>query len=709
MMKKVTKLTKIIFLLFTLILIIPHECVDARTSFGASGDFGGGTVSYYDPENPNPEPSDPPLHPLGDYDGHDLFCTYTTDSGTERRIDINAYDLEGNSVIPYSKKTSLKFNAGTRVGINLREYRSAWWTSEVTGLKERKECVDVIQTWDNPACMENACGPNWMNCSTSEEYLKKLNECAWASYGCENSSYERCFTLGEINAGIKQDFIESQSSSYGYCHKLVTAKPDKYVGASNTAASNDCGVLAAADAMGSVVASLEPTLEFEILDPNEYDPNKKIKFVDDPDNGYYVAQLWLGKNCNNKQKNEKQVDVLVSCDGGKRTNKPAAGANLAQGLDSSNWKNYASGSYHATYEYTPPKDADGNSKTCINVKTGNVCYDCEKDPICNSDPDNNKMVEFGETKDSSLNTGSYKDEPVEFWYYFIPFNTPTNEAYSDDQSDDQKDQKKFFIRVGTKREKLTSDEIGSPGECASMVKNYPKHRNGDDDSEDEYPEIIVPIKFYENNTIETGEIREFKGDYYGDRNLLSSSEDYRLFTQEGYRCIFSIRQEFNIEQDFYEENEDRTKLNGYGFYYRPINPNEPFPNGLEIDSFWYDLYQDDNKVKVSAKNNIEEEDVVTTIDLDKSFAEVTYSTRNISRKEIIKEIQNEGDESNYTSWDNITSEDGKSQFVSNLYLRENVQSKCIYPLGCGPNNIKRIDDISDNWCPKYEDIKGCGD
>ena len=696
MIKKVTKLAKLIFLLFTLTLIVPHECVDAA-QYSGGGSFGGNgsTSLYYDPDNP-PEPQEPPKHGLGEYDGKDLYCTYTTDSGTERRIDINAYDLEGNSVIPYSKKTSLKFNAGTWVGINLREYRSVWWTSEVTGLYELKKCVNVSYTMDWEEYARRCCV--WKNeigtYDCSQPIIDPILQYACSGI-CPTESEKKCFSVGEFDSAV----ATLTSDQSGICKKTVTAADSEYVGADNEEARKACGVMAAAEAMSSVSGSLEPTLEFEILDPNEYDPNKKIKFEDDPDNGYYVAQLWLGKGCKNNQKDSKEVDVLKSCDGGQRTNKPTAGADLTAGLSKDNYQNYKSGGYHATYEYTPTKDANGNSKTCINVKTGNVCYDCEKDPKCNSDPDNNKYVEFGETKDSSLNTGKYKDDPVEFWYYFIPFNTPTNEAYSDDK----KDQNKFFIRVGSKSP--TSDEIGSPGECAAMVKNYPRHKDGEDDSEDEYLDIIVPIKIYENGSYET---REFKGDYWGNRNLLESSEDYRLFTKEGYQCMFSVKVEFSIEQDFYEENKDRTKLNGYGFYYRPINPNEPFPNGLEIDSFWYDLYQDDNKIRVTGKNSNDEDDVVTTIDLDKSFAEVTYSTKNISRKEIMKEIQKEGSESNYTSWDNIASKTGTSQFVTNLELKAK-ENKCIYPLGCGPNNLKRDDDTSENWCPTYEDIKGCGD
>ena len=235
-----------------------------------------------------------------------------------------------------------------------------------------------------------------------------------------------------------------------------------------------------------------------------------------------------------------------------------------------------------------------------------------------------------------------------------------------------------------------------------MVKNYPIQRDGDS-TDEEYTDVIVPVKIYENGEKET---REFKGDYYGDRNLLDSSEDYKLFRYDGYQCIFSVKQEFSIEQDFYGENKERTVLSGYGFYYRPINPNEPFPSGLEIDSFWYDVYGDNNKVSIKGRNNLNEDDILTVINLDDSFKEVTYSTQNITRNEIKNSM---GSKSNYTSWDDIESKTGKSSFVSELGLRQNVETKCVYPLGCGPSNLKRADDTTSNWCPTFETVKGCGE
>ena len=45
-------------------------------------------------------------------------------------------------------------------------------------------------------------------------------------------------------------------------------------------------------------------------------------------------------------------------------------------------------------------------------------------------------------------------------------------------------------------------------------------------------------------------------------------------------CIVSSQFNFLVDQKFYKENDD--KFLGYNFYYRQIDPSNPFPNGRDI-------------------------------------------------------------------------------------------------------------------------------
>ena len=62
-----------------------------------------------------------------DTSGNRYVCKYNQKVTKDVEIEINAYDLSGTSLIPYSFKPSNTVKAGTWVGINANEYKSSGW------------------------------------------------------------------------------------------------------------------------------------------------------------------------------------------------------------------------------------------------------------------------------------------------------------------------------------------------------------------------------------------------------------------------------------------------------------------------------------------------------------------------------------------------------------------------------------------------------
>jgi hypothetical protein len=196
----------------------------------------------------------------------------------------------------------------------------------------------------------------------------------------------------------------------------------------------------------------------------------------------------------------------------------------------------------------------------------------------------------------------------------------------------------------------------------------------EDKGDAEYPNYIVPID-------SSGTASAFVGDYnrYGDKDL---SIDYNKLTS-GNGCNISTKIYFPIEQKFYNEiiEAGKTKLKGFNFYYRPIDIDNPFPNGIGTNSLWAEWERNNQP------------------DLSKSYEEVTYIAANIDADEIRRYTKNHP----YTSWLSMDI-NGKSNFIETRSIVTRKTTYNGYGLGCGPANEDEYLD-GGNKNPLY--IEGC--
>lgn len=288
------------------------------------------------------------------------------------------------------------------------------------------------------------------------------------------------------------------------------------------------------------------------------------------------------------------------------------------------------------------------NNVCINVKTSKVTY---RDSACNSDE---MLVE--NTKINNL----------EHWHYFIPLNAKSNSdvvinllpAYGADLS---------FA------------------ECKYVMENNPIHIDVDGNvvkNKTSYMDLIMP----------KNDEKIFDGNYSlkyvisGQTVKNEASTDFAEVKNNGCRLTSKIK--IPINQNFYNEVAEKNdvKFKGFKFYYRPIDVNNPFPNGAGNDSIWSDWEKSKNKQP----------------DISSSYDEVTYIATNINSSKIRTYTKNNP----YTSWINM-SINGESNFIKNEGIIVRKESKYSgYKLGCGPSNEKiYLDNAKKVLNPLY--IKGC--
>ena len=147
-------------------------------------------------------------------------------------------------------------------------------------------------------------------------------------------------------------------------------------------------------------------------------------------------------------------------------------------------------------------------------------------------------------------------------------------------------------------------------------------------------------------------------------------------------CIYDATITIPIIQRFYNELEDGKTFKGFNFYYKPIDINEPFPNGLTNTSIWYDWNKDKNKEP----------------EISKSYNKITYYANTSGNEEKIRNYNNQKTKDidkkdhPYASWDKMNV-NGTSQFIKNEgIVASNVGIDSFYNLGCGPKNtnVKNI-------------------
>ncbi len=651
MKQQITK--TLLLLLLTMILFIPNEHVSAvgvprPVVSPGDGEESEETIPYIEGDV------------IGDI-RHKYVCEYNYSGGGESKIDINAYDIEGNSVIPHTNVTGAKFKAGTFVGINLREFSSISWG---IFLKDPYEIYNRITITYQLNLNSYEVQRDIEICSSTDPNLD-TNIRIWACNqlsSCISGTTEEPFYYGDSeedrwNKRIAE--LEAQKKSNAYCILNYTPERDVKGGGAPDKITKRCQSKIVRNVILGISGGMSPTIQFNIKDPNDYN-KADIAIASQTKEGTIKGKVKEFKQeepipvvvCNNPL---IEIPFVVSPDPGHtKTYMPVGGIGAIAGMvDEDNYGCFLGGAYYVTYEYSP-------GKTCINVKNSKVTYKKETDS-CDSKTE--KELEPGKTKDPYLNPGS--DEEVEYWQYFIPFNTPTTDSEKNSKNE-------FFIRV----ESITpsSSELGKPPECMEFLRRYPAKTNS---KLLKYSDLIIAI------SPDGKERLNLVGDYHDDYSEATSS-DMQLF-KNGYNCQISTKLKFNIAQHFYGENKEEdetTEIAGYSFYYRPINIDKPFPNKISGNSIWLDLYDEaKNEINVTLKNS---KKVITT-KLSDSYKEVTYSTKGVSRNEILKKIDSN---ENYTSWKNISAQYGTSSFITELNLRTSANNtKDLYKLGCGPDNL----------------------
>ena len=135
---------------------------------------------------------------------------------------------------------------------------------------------------------------------------------------------------------------------------------------------------------------------------------------------------------------------------------------------------------------------------------------------------------------------------------------------------------------------------------------------------------LAYYKNYKANAEYKKYIKPLNGEYAG------TSIDKKTIEKEG-GCYFSSTFNIPISQKFYNEENNGTTIKGFNFYYKPIDINNPFPNGVASDSYWYNSY-DASTNKITLDNP--QKGTTININLDDSFKQITYAATNIKLNEI---------------------------------------------------------------------------
>lgn len=250
------------------------------------------------------------------------------------------------------------------------------------------------------------------------------------------------------------------------------------------------------------------------------------------------------------------------------------------------------------------------------------CYESGNSIICNYKYEptsvcmNLKTSKVTYRDSNNCTEDEIKVKSTNHWHYFVPLDAKSNDEF-------------YLSMVNNSQSNLQSAAF-----CQAAI-----------DYNSNYVELIKDKKY-----------KKLTGDKAKDKSLVS----------EG--CYLGTDIEIPINQKFYNEetNGDQLTFKGYSFYYRPIDINNPFPNGVSTDSYWSDWNKQQKK----------------TPDLTKSFDNITYVATNINADSVRAYTK----ENPYTSWSNMNI-NGTSKFInSSQIVKRYVNSDSFYKLGCGPSN-----------------------
>lgn len=223
-----------------------------------------------------------------------------------------------------------------------------------------------------------------------------------------------------------------------------------------------------------------------------------------------------------------------------------------------------------------------------------------------------------------------------YWKYFIPLNANSDED--------------FIFSLNSNTEQKALSDI-----CQALIEKY-----------DNYSRWIT----------------DSNGNSFIGKNI--SKNQAKKMVSNG--CYFKTTAVIPVKQRFYNELENGKNFKGFNFYYKPIDIENPFPNGLTNTSIWYDW--NESKVKDP--------------DISKSYQEVTYIGFTSGNENLIRQY-NKMQENEYTNWQKMNV-NGQSSYINkneNIIDRR-VDKDSFYALGCGP--INSTSDVNNVFYQKECDI-----
>lgn len=291
-------------------------------------------------------------------------------------------------------------------------------------------------------------------------------------------------------------------------------------------------------------------------------------------------------------------------------------------------------------KYTLQIEYEYRTNPCMNVITSEVKY-VSNSKYCNDD---NEVLIANDTNEAGR----------AHWHYFVPLNTKS------------KDKKGKNNTVNIALSKKNSQNLKFE-QCIYVLENNYVEKDSQSNKTD-YTDLIKSGNGETLNGDYKCELRN--GKKICDKKLQSTS-DYLKLKKNG--CYLTSVIKIPINQKFYQEEQDNDgniKFTGFNFYYRPININDPFPNGFSENSYWKQWDKDGRKDPNMAE----------------SYKITTYSAININTQTVrnYKNTTTDGEQNTYSSWNNMTKA-GKSNFISNQGVVTRHKTGDYYKIGEGPS------------------------
>ena len=405
-------------------------------------------------------------------------CSYKYKINTSKSLNIYAIDKDGNSLLSNkSSETSIKIDAGTHIGLNIRDTYNASYQiiPEVSGYKK------VYTTLYNVKCIYRNESSN--NNNNNGNHI--VNEDA-VSRVINYTSEDNNISQVKITDCAIHNYEISTYYQYYQCTKFTGCVSTKTSTITNSGQQEET-----------------VTVPQNIKDKCIKDSVTSIKRMVESSASHVNYSIEL-TNSNT-----------------------ASGNNITTNdynFKSLGWGSSSATALSNTYSYYVEY---GMANVCMNAKTGEVKYRTKTDSC---------HVNEGE-----ITVPNIKYEGVEFFNYFIPLDAKSSDS--------------LYLSVSK------SSETYKYNVCLNAM-----------DSNSTYKNFLV----LDNNDYEV---------FPSDSSLANDRLILNKCKNRNSCCHIETRIIINHKNSFYKETDG--KIDGFSFYYRPININNPFPKGISDNSLWY--------------------------------------------------------------------------------------------------------------------------